>query len=261
MIFDKCYHNLIASGSGKTTTLVALAHYYKFIETDKFTPVLVNKSSVSEDLIKEYLTSDCDYNPSKSCIFVWITYIVIKLDRSLTANLMEIAAKSTVLTLIDIGQIEREDEVGRLFGIIKYSKNTVIAFSSGMYSCKSLSHSLSVIESESTIIQFTSVSKAEMDLYIKKVLPPGIDVEDIAVKTNCNPRLLEALCLRGGSSVINLALSRIETKITGSLSKASKPHFLVMSIHLLEKSYTNEKMTKESIRKMCCYYRKSCISL
>ena len=111
--------------------------------------------------------------------------------------------------------------------------------------CKSLSHSLSVIESESTIIQFKSFSKAEMDLYIEKVLPPGIDVEDIAVKTNCNPKL------RGGSSVINLALSRIETKIMGSLSKAikeSKPHFLVMSIHLLEKSYTNEKMTKEDFR-------------
>jgi hypothetical protein len=188
--------------------------------------------------LRKYLLSDCncDYDISKFHIFVWITYIVIKLDGDLLINLMEVIKKPTTLTLIDLGEIEKERDIAALLGIIQNGKNVVVAFSSGSLVYKRVALPISVFKTEAIKISFTNFSEKEVGLYVENVSRHEIDVHDITVETNGNPRLIESRCLLG-ITASKCALSNMKIKIIRSLSeaiKASTARALFHSIKLLK---------------------------
>jgi hypothetical protein len=85
-------------------------------------------------------------------------------------------------------------------------------------------------------ISFTNFSEKEVGLYVENVSRHEIDVHDITVETNGNPRLIESRCLLG-ITASKCALSNMKIKIIRSLSeaiKASTARALFHSIKLLK---------------------------
>ena len=174
-------------------------------------------------------------------------------------NLLGIVRKRNVITLIDMGEFTREQEVSTLLAYATSGANVVVAMSSGMYKAEKLSNSFSYFEQQASIITFTSFSRSEMNLYMEttiqshqQISPEELD--DIVMQTNCNPRLLESMC-RYSSEVRSVSLRRMSNKITKSLKKSFEVYdsaYLPKSINLLQKAISNERMTEDEFRSMYC---------
>lgn len=242
-------------GLGKTTMLLGLAHYFKFIVTDRFTPLLLCPKTVSNQAFRTYLQDSMLLCVNLIIIIFFREYESANLD-DIFESIVEVVAFKGRLIMLDIGTVSEAstNDLELLLDIVlNKSSSFIIAYSSGSILHKNYLSNLvqlfDEVEASSSLIRFTSFDKEEAELFtviylqsFELVQPvtcidpspleatqldsqqlsfPGLEV--VKVVTNLNPLLMSVFinALRSTDANFN-SIHRFNSVLFNSLKPAIK---------------------------------------